>query len=131
MEHYWTIKTFDQSIFFNQEIMLEVRLSHSWYDKRLITDDLNETLELVPEAVKDFWNPDSYFHHTKESKLTSLITTPASLMVDPGSKITYTMMTMVTIGCPMSFHYYPMDEQKCQLELQSCTVFHTVAIGRI
>ena len=27
---------------------------------------------------------------------------------------------MLTIGCPMKFHHYPMDKQECNLTLQSC-----------
>ncbi len=103
-----------------QEIMLEVRLSHSWYDTRLQTEMFNETLELVPEAIVDFWTPDSYFHHAKDTKNVKLIKEPASLRITPNKLIKYTMMTMVTIGCPMSYHFYPMDHQTCRLELQSC-----------
>ena len=51
-----------------QEIMLEVRLSHYWYDLRLRTEDFRQPVELVPEAIKEFWTPDSYFHHAKDAK---------------------------------------------------------------
>ncbi len=27
---------------------------------------------------------------------------------------------MLTIGCPMAFQDYPMDQQVCNLEMQSC-----------
>ena len=30
---------------------------------------------------------------------------------------------MMTIGCPMSFHQYPMDLQECNLKMQSCNVY--------
>eukprot|EP00094_Tigriopus_californicus_P012955 TCALIF_12527-PA protein Name:"Similar to GABRG2 Gamma-aminobutyric acid receptor subunit gamma-2 (Gallus gallus)" AED:0.08 eAED:0.08 QI:200/0.57/0.87/0.87/0.57/0.62/8/750/241 len=100
------------------EIMLEVRLSHYWYDSRLEAD-FKKPIELVPEAIGEFWSPDSYFHHAKDSKTVNLIRKPASLRITPDKMIKYTMMTMVTIGCPMSFHIYPMDQQTCRLELQS------------
>ncbi len=48
--------------------MLEVRLSHYWYDLRLTVDDITEPMELVPEAIYEFWTPDSYFHHAKDAK---------------------------------------------------------------
>lgn len=48
--------------------MLEVRLSHYWYDLRLVTEDFRQPVELVPEAISEFWTPDSYFHHAKDAK---------------------------------------------------------------
>ena len=27
---------------------------------------------------------------------------------------------LLTIGCPMAFHNYPMDLQECNLKMQSC-----------
>ena len=71
--------------------MLEVRLSHVWYDTRL-KSDFDRPLELVPEAIKEFWTPDSYFHHAKDSKTVRLITQPASLRITPDKRIKYTMM---------------------------------------
>lgn len=71
--------------------MLEVRLSHIWYDTRL-KSDFKRPIELVPVAINEFWTPDSYFHHAKDSKSVSLITKPASLRITPDKKITYTMM---------------------------------------
>ena len=71
--------------------MLEVRVSHYWRDSRLKID-FEEPLELVPESVKDFWTPDSYFHHAKDSKSVSLITKPASLRITPDKEIKYTKM---------------------------------------
>jgi len=51
-----------------EEVMLEVRLSHYWYDKRLKANNFKRPIELVPEAIKEFWTPDSYFHHAKDAK---------------------------------------------------------------
>lgn len=74
-----------------QEIMLEVRLSHYWYDSRLETN-FKKPIELVPEAIGEFWSPDSYFHHAKDSKTVNLIRKPASLRITPDKMIKYTMM---------------------------------------
>ena len=71
--------------------MLEVRLSHYWYDTRLETD-FKEPVELVPEAINQFWSPDSYFHHAKDAKMVRLIKRPASLRITPDKMIKYTMM---------------------------------------
>ncbi|TRY73123.1 hypothetical protein TCAL_12527 [Tigriopus californicus] len=74
-----------------EEIMLEVRLSHYWYDSRLEAD-FKKPIELVPEAIGEFWSPDSYFHHAKDSKTVNLIRKPASLRITPDKMIKYTMI---------------------------------------
>ena len=32
---------------------------------------------------------------------------------------------LLTIGCPMAFHNYPMDLQECNLKMQSCKYHYT------
>ena len=33
---------------------------------------------------------------------------------------------LLTIGCPMAFHNYPMDLQECNLKLQSCKYMYVL-----
>ncbi len=56
-----------------EEIMLEVRLSHYWYDLRLVTEGFRQPVELMPEAISEIWTPDSYFHHAKDAKQVKVI----------------------------------------------------------
>ncbi len=70
--------------------MLEVRLSHSWYDTRIAK--LVKPVELVPKAIHEFWTPDSYFHHAKDTREVKVVKAPASLRITPNKMIKYTMM---------------------------------------
>ena len=72
--------------------MIEVRVSHLWVDTRLLTSNLSNQVELEPEAISDLWTPDSYFHHTKESRFIRLMTPTASLTIFPNQTIRYSTM---------------------------------------
>lgn len=103
-----------------EQIMIEVRVTHIWKDNRLLTGNLASTVELEPSSIADLWTPDSYFHHTKELNFVRLMTPAASMEISPDQTIKYSVMVMLTIGCPMTFKNYPMDQQVCKLEMQSC-----------
>ena len=75
-----------------KEIMIEVRVTHIWADTRLSTSHLPNPIELEPEAISDLWTPDSYFHHTKESRFIKLMTPTASLNIYPNQTIRYSTM---------------------------------------
>ena len=72
--------------------MIEVRVTHLWVDSRLLTSSLSELVELEPNAISDLWTPDSYFHHTKESRFIKLMTPTASLAIYPNQTIKYSTM---------------------------------------
>ena len=71
-------------------MILELRMSHAWRDTRLNTSFLEENLELEPDAVTDFWVPDSYVHHAHKAKTVRIMNPTASLQVTPNQTIRYT-----------------------------------------
>ncbi len=70
--------------------MVELRVSHFWYDLRL-NSNFSRPIELVPEAINSLWAPDSYIHHAKDAKAVRLIKRPASLKINPDKRVQYTM----------------------------------------
>jgi len=103
----------------DESLVLEIKISHHWVDTRLNTSELEEPMEIEPDAISDFWVPDSYFSHAKAAYSIKIMTPTASLQVTPNKTIKYAKLAMLTIGCPMSFHQYPMDQQTCYLKMQS------------
>ena len=93
----------------NEEIMVELRLTHRWMDERLNVSDINSWLEIEPSAIDDFWTPDSYLRHAKQENSVSLMQPPASLTVYANGEVKYSMVKMVTFSCPMSFEAFPFD----------------------
>ncbi len=84
--------------------MLEVRLSHYWYDLRLRTEDFRQPVELVPEAIKEFWTPDSYFHHAKDAKQVKVS--------ERGKQFTVVFLNIYLL--PFLFASNSVDYQSCQ-----------------
>ena len=73
--------------------MIEIRVTHIWMDTRLLTANLIDgQVELEPAAIADLWTPDSYFHHTKESRFIHLMTPTASLTIYSNQTIRYSTM---------------------------------------
>ena len=72
--------------------MIEVRVTHIWKDNRLLTSELNSSVELEPSSIVDLWTPDSYFHHTKELKFVRLMTPAASMVIFSNQTIRYSVM---------------------------------------
>ena len=73
-----------------EELLMEIKIAHHWTDLRLKTDHLQGPLELEPDAVSDFWLPDSYFHHAKSATAVKILTPTASLQVTKNKTIKYT-----------------------------------------
>ena len=71
-------------------MILEIRMTHHWIDTRLNTSNLEDNLELEPDAVTDFWVPDSYFHHAHKAKTVRIMNPTASLQITPNQTIRYT-----------------------------------------
>ena len=71
---------------------MELKISHHWIDARLDTSELDDSLEIEPEAISDFWVPDSYFSHAKDAKSITIMTPTASLQVTPNKTIKYSKM---------------------------------------
>lgn len=65
-------------------------MAHHWLDPRLNTSLLKEPLELEPDAISEFWVPDSFFQHAKDAKAVKIITPTASLRVTPEKTVQYT-----------------------------------------
>ena len=85
----FSIPNFDEK---EEEIMLEVRVTHIWTDTRLNTSHLTEIAELDPSSIKEFWVPDSYFHHAKEAEFIELMTPTASLRIRHDQALRYSTM---------------------------------------
>ena len=49
-------------------------------------------MELEPDAVSEFWVPDSFFQHAKDAKAVRIMNPQASLQVTPEKMVIYVEM---------------------------------------
>ena len=74
-----------------------MRVEHHWIDSRLNTSQLDKPLEMEPDAISEFWSPDSYFHHAKDAKAVRIMNPQASLQVTPEKVVIYVEMYVYSI----------------------------------
>ena len=75
---------------------------------------------MEPTYINQIWKPDIYIFQTFRSHRMSMIEDNSNLWISPGGHIYYSNEYEMTIGCPMSFKYYPFDTQICHMNIESC-----------
>ncbi|XP_022320293.2 glycine receptor subunit alpha-2-like isoform X1 [Crassostrea virginica] len=92
-----------------------------WVDKRLnYTPVFNMTrLELDTRRMADVWVPDLYFVNEKKADVHQ-VTVPNKLMhIYPDGLVVYSMRVTATFSCTMDLQKYPLDDQRCNIILES------------
>ncbi|KAK7893636.1 hypothetical protein WMY93_022788 [Mugilogobius chulae] len=83
----------------NMDYTLTMYFQQYWRDKRLAYVGIPLNLTLDNRVADQLWVPDTYFLNDKKSLSTEITTTAA---------------------CMMDLRRYPLDEQNCTLEIESC-----------
>ena len=127
-----------------QEYSLHFTFREEWIDRRLyFNSDKLKYVNLAPNQL--IWMPDTFFQNEKEARR-HLIDKPNVLIrIYPDGGILYSVRCVavfycslrskstsmrtkncrifrltLTLSCPMFLHYYPLDRQKCLIDLASC-----------
>nr|XP_045591180.1 glycine receptor subunit alpha-3-like [Procambarus clarkii] len=107
---------------------MDLFLHMTWEDSRLNLSNLvfisgreneNNYITLPAYAMEHIWTPDPYVINAKDSVITTLTTTYASITLYDNKTIRYSSRISSTIACQMVFHDYPMDIQKCFMIMRS------------
>ena len=61
----------------------------------------------------------SFYFQAKELRIPTYYVRPASIRVYNDSKIRYATRVNFDVACNMNFHNYPMDEQICEIKIES------------
>ena len=95
-----------------------------WNDPRLNETTSDETaggeFRAGPELAQSFWIPDSAFpnvkhvNHPQPSTFSDMV-----LTIQSSGTISLSRRMSVTASCEMDLHDFPLDCQKCSLEIQS------------
>uniref|UniRef100_A0A183V8T3 Neur_chan_LBD domain-containing protein n=1 Tax=Toxocara canis TaxID=6265 RepID=A0A183V8T3_TOXCA len=65
------------------------------------------------------WKPDTFFPNEKKSFFHVATTHNSFLRIDPDGTVSTSQRLTVTATCPMKLQLFPMDSQKCKLEIES------------
>nr|XP_002737456.1 PREDICTED: glycine receptor subunit alpha-3-like [Saccoglossus kowalevskii] len=89
-----------------------------WNDPRLAFHG-NHTISLNNKLVEKIWVPDLYFINEKDGKFHSITVDNKLLRISPNGDVLYSMRLTLTLACYMNLQNYPMDQQVCEMLLES------------
>ncbi|XP_070558022.1 glycine receptor subunit alpha-1-like isoform X2 [Ptychodera flava] len=95
-------------------------LSLQWDDPRFAfngTEDID--LRSGSKLVDKIWTPDLYFVNVKEGKLHEITMSNKHMRIMPAGRILYDMRVSLILICHLHLHRFPMDRQRCGLEIES------------
>ncbi|CAM2104540.1 unnamed protein product [Caretta caretta] len=104
----------------NMEYTMTVFLHQSWRDDRLSYNHTNETLGLDSRFVDKLWLPDTFIVNAKSAWFHDVTVENKLIRLQPDGVILYSIRITSTVACDMDLTKYPMDEQECMLDLESC-----------
>lgn len=109
------------------DFTLDFYLRQTWQDPRLAFGDMYygyqkgkiESLTVGVDYLEKLWKPDTFFPNEKKSFFHTATTHNSFLRIDPDGTVFTSQRLTVTATCPMKLQLFPMDSQKCKLEIES------------
>ena len=120
----------------NEVYSLDCYFRQTWMDKRLRylysretssikevnfsynTSGLNE-LALNWAFLAKIWVPDTFFVNGKQSFLHKITVPNRFVRITPDGTVSYSQRLTLAAGCSMNLVKFPLDSQKCKLEIGS------------
>ncbi|XP_064637791.1 gamma-aminobutyric acid receptor subunit beta-like isoform X2 [Lineus longissimus] len=103
----------------DMDFTLDMYFRQTWTDPRLRFTEINEELSISADMLQKIWWPDTFFANAKSAQFHTATTKNAFLRISPQGNVLNSLRLTVTAGCPMDLTYFPMDSQKCSLEIES------------
>ncbi|NXA46543.1 GBRB1 protein, partial [Nothocercus julius] len=99
---------------------LTMYFQQSWRDKRLSYPGIPLNLTLDNRVADQLWVPDTYFQNDKKSFVHGVTVKNRMIRLHPDGTVLYGLRITTTAACMMDLRRYPLDEQNCTLEIESC-----------
>ncbi|XP_054721701.1 gamma-aminobutyric acid receptor alpha-like [Uloborus diversus] len=91
----------------------------SWVDRRLAYTSTMPTLALSISMLERIWRPDTYFYNGKNSYLHTITTPNKFVRLYRDGRVLYSSRLTIRASCPMKLENFPMDVQRCPLQIGS------------
>ncbi|XP_015276575.1 PREDICTED: glycine receptor subunit beta-like [Gekko japonicus] len=109
-----------------QETTMDYRvnifLRQKWNDPRLkLPKDWrgSDTLTVDPTMFKCLWKPDLFFANEKNANFHDVTQENILLFISRTGDVLVSMRLSVTLSCPLDLTLFPMDTQRCKMQLES------------
>ncbi|KAK2565818.1 Gamma-aminobutyric acid receptor subunit beta-3 [Acropora cervicornis] len=105
----------------NMEFTTIMYFRQYWKDERLRYKDTgyHKRLAFNPEILKFIWVPDTHFPGIKDGLRHDITAANEVVRLWPDGSVLYSMRLKVTSQCPMDLRNFPMDTQKCLLNIEA------------
>jgi gamma-aminobutyric acid receptor subunit beta len=92
-----------------------------WFDPRLEFKPVGQIEELCvgAEFADKIWLPDTFFANEKTATFHKATTENTFIRVGYNGRVYRSIRLTVTCSCPMDLQYFPMDRQRCKIEIES------------
>ncbi|KAG5845196.1 glycine receptor, beta b [Anguilla rostrata] len=108
-----------------QETTMDYRvnifLRQRWNDPRLRlpTEFKSDALTVDPKMFKCLWKPDLFFANEKSANFHDVTQENILLFIFRNGDVLISMRLSVTLSCPLDLTLFPMDTQRCKMQLES------------
>uniref|UniRef100_A0A3Q2Y2I9 Glycine receptor, beta b n=1 Tax=Hippocampus comes TaxID=109280 RepID=A0A3Q2Y2I9_HIPCM len=108
-----------------QETTMDYRvnifLRQRWNDPRLKLpqDFKSDSLTVDPKMFKCLWKPDLFFANEKSANFHDVTQENILLFIFRNGDVLISMRLSVTLSCPLDLTLFPMDTQRCKMQLES------------
>ncbi|GMT17660.1 hypothetical protein PFISCL1PPCAC_8957, partial [Pristionchus fissidentatus] len=110
----------------DMDFTLDFYMRQTWKDPRLAFADATApgeekipSLTVGVDYLDKLWKPDTFFPNEKKSFFHTATTHNSFLRIDPDGTVFTSQRLTVTATCPMKLQLFPMDSQRCRLEIES------------
>ncbi|MCP9263556.1 GABA-gated chloride channel 1 [Dirofilaria immitis] len=111
----------------DMDFTIDFYLRQTWNDPRLafkhylydIFENDIDSLTVGVDYLHKLWKPDTFFPNEKKSYFHVTTTHNSFLRIYPNGNVFTSQRLTVTAMCNMELQLFPMDSQKCKLEIES------------
>ncbi|MED6257184.1 hypothetical protein ATANTOWER_014054 [Ataeniobius toweri] len=100
---------------------VNIFLRQRWNDPRLKLpqDFKSESLTVDPKMFKCLWKPDLFFANEKSANFHDVTQENILLFIFRNGDVLISMRLSITLSCPLDLTLFPMDTQRCKMQLES------------
>uniref|UniRef100_A0A2K6F138 Glycine receptor beta n=1 Tax=Propithecus coquereli TaxID=379532 RepID=A0A2K6F138_PROCO len=101
---------------------VNIFLRQKWNDPRLkLPSDFrgSDALTVDPTMYKCLWKPDLFFANEKSANFHDVTQENILLFIFRDGDVLVSMRLSITLSCPLDLTLFPMDTQRCKMQLES------------
>ena len=111
-------------IHFRSEIVIQLGITMSWSDTRLVSN-MNCTGLPDPEKFKKIWRPHPFLYYSSSIEIVDTLKDKTEIFEKTPEKLFWWLKADLGIQCRFDFSYYPFDIQVCTVKFSSTNLRDT------